>query len=158
MSKKVKHDKIILGAMAGAAGGAIGLVFSYTMYLLGISPMSSLHLAAALVVTDIIYLTPGGVIWSIVTHLTVSSVFGILLTYLFMYIGREYWIFKGIGTGAVFCLLAHSYLIPLMRTDAQVRSLIFNAPSFGTMITTHSLIGLVTAYIIVRTVSGWQIN
>lgn len=149
---------IVLGAMAGAAGGAIGLAFSYSMYLLGISPIASLHLAATLVVTDIINLTTGGVIWSIVTHLTVSSVFGILMTYVLLYTGREYWVFKGIGTGAVFCLLAHSYLIPLMRTDAQVRNLIFNAPSFGTMITTHSLIGLVTACIIVRRISSWQIN
>jgi hypothetical protein len=80
----------------------------------------------------------------------VASVFGILLTYVLLYSGREYWWFKGIGTGFVFCLVAHSYLIPLMRTDTQVRSLILNAPSFGAIGTTHALIGLVSAFIIVK--------
>lgn len=143
-------DNIVLGAIAGSIGGAIGIIFSFSMYLLYISPMSSINLAATLVTLDILNLTTGGVIFAIITHFIVASLFGILLTYILKFTGKDFWIFKGIGFGALFCLISHSYLIPLMRTDAQVRSLIFNPPSFGTMITTHSIIGLVTAFIIVK--------
>jgi hypothetical protein len=143
-------DKIAFGSMAGAIGGAVGIIFSYTMFRLGISPISSINLAASFVAIDILNLTAGGIIWSIVTHLTVASLFGIILTYILIYSGKEYWVLKGIGTGAIFCLITHSYLIPLMRTEKQVHHLIFNPPSFGTMITTHSIIGLVTALIIVN--------
>lgn len=143
-------DTITSGSLAGAAGGAVGLIYSYTLFLLGMSPMASIHLAASLVVTDVLNLTMGGIIWAIVTHLTVASFFGILLTYIFIFAGKDNWAFKAIGFGALFCLVSHSYLIPLMRTDEQVRSLIFNAPSFGTLITTHALIGLITGFIIVK--------
>ncbi len=141
-------DNITIGTIAGIIGGAVGLIFSYSMFLLGVSPMASLHLAASLVVTDIINLTTGGIIWSIITHLTVAATFSVLLTYIILYTGKENWALKGIGFGALFCLIAHSYFIPLMRTD--IRALIFNAPSFGTMITTHSLIGLIASFIIVK--------
>lgn len=141
-------DAITMGTIAGFIGGIVGLVFSYSMFFLGISPISSVHLAASLVVTDILNLSMGGFLWSIITHLTVSAAFGIILAYIIRYSGRENWWLKGAGTGAIICLIAHSYLIPLMRTD--LRGLIFNAPSFGTMITTHSLIGLMASFIIVK--------
>lgn len=146
----MKKDKIAFGSMAGAIGGAVGLVFSYILFRLGISPIGSLHLAATLVTIDILNLTIGGIIWSIVTHLTVASLFGVLMLHIIDYSGKDYWVLKGVGIGAIFCLIAHSYLIPLMRTEEIIRNLIFNAPSFGTMITTHSLIGLIATFIIVK--------
>ncbi len=141
-------DTIAIGTIAGLIGGTIGLVFSYSMFLAGISPIASLHLAASLVVMDILNLTIGGIIWSIVTHLSVAAAFSIILAHILLRTGKDYWILKGMGFGAIFCLIAHSYFIPLMRTD--IRELIFNAPSFGTMITTHALIGLISSYIITR--------
>jgi hypothetical protein len=143
-------DSVVLGSISGAVGGIVGLAFSYSMFLLGFSPISSLHLAATLVVVDILKLTPLGVIDSIVAHLTVAAAFGVILTYMFRYTGKEYWVLKGIGAGALFCIITHSYFIPLMRSDEQVRSLIFNPPSWATMVTTHSIIGLVTAFMIVK--------
>ncbi len=142
-------DNIALGAIAGAIGGAVGLIYSYTMFLLGISPISSLNLAATMVVMDIVNLTLGGVIWSIITHLVVAAAFGVIVAYILLWSGKDFWLLKGTVAGALFCLTTHSYLIPLMRTDAQVHNLIFNPSSFGTMITTHSLIGLITAFLIV---------
>ena len=141
-------DTIAIGTIAGLIGGTIGLVFSYSMFLAGISPMASLHLAASLVVMDILNLTIGGIVWSVVTHLSVSAAFSIILAHILLRTGKDYWVLKGVGFGAIFCLIAHSYFIPLMRTD--IRELIFNAPSFGTMITTHALIGLIASYIITR--------
>lgn len=145
-----QKDKIAFGTIAGLTGGAVGLAFSYTLFRLGISPLASLHLAASLVTIDIMNLTIGAIIWSIITHLTVASLFGVLMIHIIKYSGKDYWVLKGVGTGAIFCLIAHSYLIPLMRTEEIIRNLIFNAPSFGTMITTHSLIGLITTFIIVK--------
>lgn len=141
-------DDIVFGSVAGVIGGTVGLIYSYTLFLLGVTPMSSLHLAATLVVVDVLNLTPGAVIDAIITHLLVAAVFGILLTYVLLFTGKDYLVIKGLGTGAVFCLIAHSYLIPLMRTDAQVRNLIFNAASWGAQMSTHALIGLVAAFII----------
>ena len=141
-------DKIAIGTVAGLISGTVGLFFSYSFFHLGISLISSLQLAASLVVMDILNLTLGGIIWSVVTHLTVSAAFSVLLTYMLFLTGKEYWALKGIGFGVIICILAHSYFIPLMRTD--IRELIFNAPSFGTMITTHALIGLIASFIISR--------
>ena len=143
-------DNIVFGSIAGAIGGAVGLIYSYILFRLGISPMASLHLAASLVVTDVLHLTIGGIIWAIVTHLIIAATFGVLFNYLLIFSGKDYWAFKAVGVGALLCLIAHSYLIPLMRTDQQLRSLIFNAPSFGTMISTHALISLITCFIIVK--------
>jgi hypothetical protein len=131
-------------------GGAVGLLFSLTMFLLNISPISSINLAATMVTIDIVNLTVGGVIWSIVTHFFIAGFYGILMLYVLKYFGNDFWVVKGIITGAILCLISHSYLIPLMRTEQQVHSLIFNPPSFGTMITSHAIISLVTAFTIVR--------
>ena len=143
-------DNIALGSVAGAIGGAVGIIYSYTLFRLGVSPLSSIQLAASLVTIDILNLTIGGIIWSIITHLIVASLFGKILLHIIKYSGKDCWMLKGIGVGAIFCLITHSYLIPLMRTERQIRNLIFNPASFGTMITTHSIIGLTTAFIIVR--------
>ncbi len=143
-------DNIAVGAMAGIIGGAIGMTYSYTMFLLGISPMSSIHLAATLIVIDVINLTTLAFISAIIAHLTVAAAFGVLLTYLLLYTGKDFWVLKGLGFGAIFCLITHSYFIPLMRTDEQVRTLIFNAPSWATATSNHSLIGLIAATVIVK--------
>lgn len=143
-------DNIAVGAMSGAIGGAIGITFSYSMFLLGITPLSSVHLAATLVVIDIINLTTLGFINAVFTHLLVASVFGVLLTYILLMTGKDFWILKGIVFGALFCLMTHAYFIPLMRTDEQVRTLIFNAPSWSIALLTHMLIGLTTATAIVK--------
>lgn len=143
-------DKIAVGSISGVIGGTIGLTLSYSMYRLGISPISSINVAASLVVLDILNLTPTGVIFSIITHLAVASLFGVLLLFILKFFGKEYWAMKGIMFGALFCLLMHSYFIPLMRTDLQVRSLFFNTPSWGTILATHTLIGLVDSTILVK--------
>jgi hypothetical protein len=143
-------DNIAVGSMAGVIGGTVGIMFSYTVFLLGLSPLSSIHLAATLVVIDIQNLTALGYIDAIFTHLLVASVFGVLLTYILLCTGKSFWLLKGIGFGALFCLMTHAYLIPLMRTDEQVRTLIFNSPSWTTMGLTHMLIGFVTVKIIVK--------
>lgn len=143
-------DNIAVGAMAGAIGGSIGMTYSYIMFLLGINPMSSIHLAASLVVIDVINLTTLAFINAVFTHVAVAATFGVLMTYLLLYTGKDFWALKGLGFGAIFCLIAHSYLIPLMRTDEQVRTLIFNAASWTTAISTHMLIGLITSTIIVK--------
>ncbi len=143
-------DNIAVGAMAGIIGGAIGMAYSYTMFLLGISSMSSVHLAATLIVIDVINLTALGFINAVAAHLIVAAAFGVVLTYILLYTGKDFWVLKGLGMGALFCLITHSYFIPLMRTDEQVRSLIFNAPSWATMVSTHSIIGLITAAVIVK--------
>lgn len=143
-------DKVVIGSMAGAIGGAVGVIFSYTMFRLGISPMSSINLAASLVVKDVVNLTVGGIFWALIVHFLVASLYGVILMYFLIFSGKEYWAIKGAGFGAVLCLISHSYLIPLMRTDEQVRNLIFNAPSFGTILISHVLISSVTAYILVK--------
>lgn len=56
------QDKTIFGSITGIAGGFAGLLFSYTMFLLGISPISSINVAASLVVIDVVNLTLGGII------------------------------------------------------------------------------------------------
>jgi hypothetical protein len=81
------------------------------MFLLGVTPMSSVHLAATLVVIDVINLTFLGFINAIFTHLLVAAVFGILLTSILLKTGKDYWPLKGVGWGAIFCLITHSYLI-----------------------------------------------
>lgn len=148
MGENFLKDRFITGAIGGFIGGSVGMVYSYGMFLLGITPMSSLNLAATLVVMDIMNLTAGGVIWSLVTHLVVATMFGVLMAYVLLVTGKKYWVWKAVVIGGLFCLIAHSYLIPLMRTD--VHALILNAPSFGVMITTHALIALIASFIIVR--------
>ena len=91
---KGKHalkDKIAIGTVAGFISGTVGLVFSYGFFHIDISSVSSLHLAASLVVMDILNLSLGGIIWSVVTHLAVSAAFSVLLTYMLFLTGKEYW-------------------------------------------------------------------
>jgi hypothetical protein len=143
-------DNVAVGAIAGLIGGIIGLAYSYIMFLLGITPMSSVNLAATLVVIDVLNLSALAFINAIFTHLLVASTFGVLLTYILLYTGKDFWLLKGFGFGALFCLVAHSYLIPLMRTDEQVRTLIFNPISWTIALSTHIMIGLISVTIIVK--------
>ncbi len=83
-------DNIAVGSLAGLIGGTIGIIYSYIMFLLGITPMSSVHIAATLVVIDVINLTTLGFINSIFTHLLVAATFGVLLTYILLLTGKDY--------------------------------------------------------------------
>ncbi len=140
-------DTLAIGVIAGLVGGLVGIVFSHAMFLLGINPMSSLHLAAALVVNDIFSLTPGGVFWSIVTHHVVAAVFGVFLALLLLYSGKDYWLPKVVAAGTFVCIVLHAFLMPILRPDIDFRP---NAAAFGTMIVTHALIGVIAGWIIVK--------
>ncbi len=141
------RDIFIGGSVAGLIGGIIGIAFSHSLFLLGLTPISSLHLAAALVLPEMFVLTTGGVFISLVTHLIVASVFGVALILILYYTGKDYYIFKGIASGAFACLVLHSYLLPLVRPDLEIRH---STSAAITMITTHSIIGLVAAFIIAK--------
>lgn len=143
-------DNIIVGALSGLIGGVVGAIFSHSMFLLGLTPISSIHLAATLIVIDILNLTTLGFIDATLTHLFVSSFFGVLLTYILIYAGKDFWPIKGTGFGILFCLIAHSYLIPLLRAEEAIRALLFNTASWTIIFLTHSLIGLITATVIVK--------
>ncbi len=105
------RDKFIGGFVAGVIGGIIGIVFSHSLFLLGLSPISSLHLATALVVPEMFALTTGGVFISFLTHLIVAGVFGVVLLLILYYTGKDYYILKGIASGAFACLVLHQSLL-----------------------------------------------
>jgi hypothetical protein len=141
------QDLIITGIAAGLAGGTVGVIFSHSLYLAGVTSLSSIHLAAALVLMEINNLTAAGLILSLATHLLVASAYGVALTLLLHYTGKDHYIIKGLSSGAVSCLVLHSYLLPMVRSDLN---LIPNAAAGLTMLITHSFIGLVAAIVIVK--------
>jgi hypothetical protein len=141
------RDTFGMGVIAGLIGGLVGIVFSHTLFLLGVTSIASLHLAAALVVNDIFNLTAGGVFWSVVAHFSIAASFGVLMALVIRYSGRDYWVLKAVILGALVCMILHSYLMPILRPDIDFRP---TAAEFGTMVVTHSLISLVATYIIVK--------
>lgn len=140
-------DTVFAGGIAGLAGGTVGIIFSHTMFILGFTPISSLHLAAALVLKDIMNLGTADIIIALAAHLLTAWAFGVILLIIFRYTGRDHYVFKGIGFGMVTCLILHSYLLPLLRRDLALTNV---APESIVMLMTHGIIGLVAAIVLVN--------
>jgi hypothetical protein len=69
-----------------------------------------------LVVIDIINLTPGGFISAILAHLSVAGFFGVLMTYLLLYTGKDFWV----RTGAFYWAKTNSRDIMMLKTHGRV--------------------------------------
>ncbi len=143
----MKSINLTLGALSGLIAGTVGVIFSHTVYLFGITPFSSIHLAAAILIRDNFKLSLGGFILALINHLVISATFGVAMVIILYYTGKKHYIIKGVGFGYLTCLFLSAFLIPLIRTDID---LIPSAVSSAGKLFTHSLIGVVSAYIIVK--------
>jgi uncharacterized membrane protein YagU involved in acid resistance len=140
-------DLIFGGSIAGLIGGTVGIIFSHSMFIAGVTPTSSLHLAAALVLHDVMNLGTADIIISLLTHLATAAAFGVALALILRYTGKDHYLFKGAGFGVVICLIMHAYLIPILRRDLPITTV---ASESFVMITTHAIIGIIAAIILVR--------
>lgn len=143
----MKNINFTLGAISGLIAGTVGVIFSHTVYLLGITPFSSIHLAAAILIRDNFKLSLGGFILALINHLVISATFGVAMVIILYYTGEKHYIIKGLGFGYLTCLFLSAFLIPIIRTDID---LIPSAVSSAGKLFTHSLIGLISAFIIVK--------
>jgi hypothetical protein len=140
-------DRIFMrGLVAGIMAGLAGFIFSHTMYILGLSKLSSIHLTGALELENIAEVTMGGFVLALIVHLILSGIFGLSLSVLINFMGSGFWLLKGAVAGAFGDMLLHNFLLALIRPDLNLDP---NAATSATLLATHILMGIVAAFIVV---------
>lgn len=108
-------DTVLTGALSGIVGGIAHNIITWLFYLLGITTKTYLHLGAALFLDNP---RPEGVelIVGALVDLGTVTILGITLTYMLIFTGKDYWLFKGLGYGLLVWLIVQGLINPLVMS------------------------------------------
>jgi len=141
------RDPIVLGALAGLAGSVVRAFLTHLLFMIGVANASGLHVAQR----DIMHvpepLTGLNLVVSIIAFLVFGALPGVILALVYVFFGRDYGYVKGAGFGLTVYFLGVNFLLPIVQPDLDLP---LSALTILGSYITHTLYGLVTAFVILR--------
>ena len=137
------EDRMISGAIAGAAGAVIQNIYSFLLRLWGLSDRGYVDFGRAIIFFQV---KDGGLTFflALVAHMTLDILLGILFAYIIKNSARRYYYIKAV----IFSLVSWFFL----HAAGTVLRLpvFFNIPAYAALITLigASIYSLATAYIL----------
>ncbi len=141
-------DRVVAGSMAGMASGFLTGAISNIMYLLGVCTLSMNAIGGGMFTREMLSVN-APLSWQLlgwVTHLIVSSMFGVILVYILVFTGRDYAILKGLLFGSAAWFVAISLVSPLAGFVPRNA----NPVDLFIMLGYHVLFGVFAAWLLVR--------
>ncbi|MBU7007369.1 hypothetical protein [Phosphitispora fastidiosa] len=133
----------------GVIGGLLGTVGMHitnmALQFFGIVKITSLQVTAALFLNWSQVNTMYGSIIGWVNHLFIGAVVGIIISLVFKYFGKDYYLLKGLGVTGLGYLVGMGFVIPLIRAVPQMRT--DPLTLIGHMIS-YTVFGLIASYTI----------
>ncbi len=143
-------DKITAGSLAGLGAGIVIGLISLILYLSGICRMCLITIGGGIVRQEMLTAdaaTPTWLLFGWTTHLIISVLLGIFLTYLLYLTGRDFALLKGIIFGAAAWFIDIVIISPpagyIPRSAADPGELLI-------LLAGHMLFGLLTAWLLCR--------
>lgn len=107
------NDTAVTAASSGIVGGIAHNIVTWPFYLLGITTKTYIHMNAALFLGKP---RPEGVelLVGVLVDLGLVSILGLILTLIFIFTGKDYWLFKGLGYGILVWLIVQGLVNPMI--------------------------------------------
>lgn len=115
------RDTITIGTIAGFIATIVMSVFVGIVRLLGYHFITTWETAANTILNKDIIHTPIGYLVGFVAHFTLGSFFGVVVAYTLRITGKDYYLLKGIGVGAVVWLISIGFFMHLLHIQIQGR-------------------------------------
>ena len=112
------HDTMITAILTGIVGGLAHSIVTWTFYLLDITTKTYTHINASLFLGTP---QPEGVelLVGALVDLGLVSILGLILTLIFIFTGKDYWLYKGLGYGILVWLVVQGLINPMVMPAVQ---------------------------------------
>ncbi len=139
------RDTYTIGVIAGLISSAILSLFVGFARLLGLKFITVSETAASIILNNHLTDTPIGFLVGYVAHFTLGAIFGIIVAYSLRLTGKDFYLLKGIGIGAMAWLVSIGFFMRLLHIQLQGR----NSPLSNLMaILEFIIMGTVTAIVV----------
>ncbi|WP_027364121.1 DUF6789 family protein [Desulfotruncus alcoholivorax] len=145
--QKLKQDTLAIGTLAGITGTVVMHGFSILWNYLGLTKVTTLQVSGAILVAQEQLNTPLGLIISIIVHLMVGSVGGVLLAYYIKYAGKDLYWLKGLALSGFMLLAGMGFIVHVMQIMPQMYK---DALTVFFHIINYLIYGQVVAYTVTR--------
>lgn len=139
------RDTITIGAIAGLISTTVMTVIVWAVRLLGHQFITPWETATHIFLVRRLIHTPIGYLVGFTGNFTLGAIFGVIMAYILRFTGKDFYILKGIGLGAVVWLTSIGFFMHLLSIRIEGRS----DPLSNLMaIIEFNIMGIITSYII----------
>lgn len=116
------RDTITIGVIAGVLATVVMTLFNSALRLFGLDFVSTWETAAHTILNPKLIHTPIGYFIGYICQFILGSIFGVVVAYTLRLTGKDYYLLKGIGVGAVIWLASIGLFMRLLHLQIQGRS------------------------------------
>jgi hypothetical protein len=103
LAKKIR-DTITIGFIAGTLATLVMTTYYWLLRLLGFKFITTWETAAHIFLNGNLLKTPIGILTGFLAQFVLGALFGIIVAYTLRFTGKDYYLLKGVGVGAVIWL------------------------------------------------------
>ena len=119
------RDTITIGSIAGIVPTFIMTVYKGLLKLLGFNFISTWETAASILLNEKLINTPVGLIIGFIGQFSLGAIFGVVVAYMLKFTGKDYYLIKGVGAGALCWLSTVGFFMRFLGIQLQGRSDLF---------------------------------
>ncbi len=116
------RDTIMIGTIAGFVANLTMVSFALTVKLFGFKFITTWETAANIFLAPKLIHTPTGYFIGVLAQLVLGAIFGITVAYVLRLTGKDFYILKGIGVGAVIWLASIGLFMRFLHIEIHGRS------------------------------------
>jgi hypothetical protein len=141
------RDTITIGVIAGFCGTLVMTIYKLVLLSLGYNFIPTWDTAAHIILNHHLCYTPVGYMIGFCLQFVLGSIFGIMVAYTLRLTGKDYYLLKGLGVGAIIWLGSLGLFMRLLQIRLDGRS-----DAFTNWLTMFDwvLLGLISSVIVAR--------
>jgi hypothetical protein len=120
-SEAKMRDTITIGSIAGCCGTIVMTLYKWILLLFGLKFISTWETAAHIILNHNLIHTPIGYLTGYTMQFILGSIFGIVVAYMLRATGKDFYLIKGIGVGAIVWLSSVGFFMRLLHIELQGR-------------------------------------
>jgi hypothetical protein len=141
------RDTITIGTIAGLIAALVMTLFNLLVRLLGFKFIATWETASDIFLNQQLIHTPTGYFVGLLAQFILGSAFGMAVAYTLRLTGKDFYILKGIGVGAMIWMASIGFFMKLLRIEIQGRS---DPLSNILAIIQFNMLGIITSAIIAK--------
>jgi len=139
------RDTITIGSIAGFISTTILTLFAWTVQLFGFKFITTWETAASIFLNSNLIHAPIGYLVGFIAQFALGAVFGIIVAYTLRLTGKDFYLLKGIGVGALIWLASIGLFMRFLHIDLYGRG----DPHSNLMaIIEFNILGIINSFIV----------
>jgi hypothetical protein len=115
------RDTITIGIIAGCCGTIVMTLYKWLLLLFGLKFIPTWETAAHIILNPNLIHAPIGYLTGYTIQFILGSTFGIVVAYTLRLTGKDFYLIKGIGVGALVWLSSVGFFMRLLQIELQGR-------------------------------------